>query len=105
MKFVIYLLVSVAIGLSSVSALNGTEIEFVKQPLNHYINMEFEWQQRYFVNRDYFLTGGPVFIYVGKGFEHFEVMYRGEVFDFSKSLNGILFALEHRFYGASRPTP
>lgn len=103
MKSIIFIFVIVVI--SSVSALNGTQTEFVKQPLNHCINMDHEWEQRYFVNRDYFLVGGPIFIYVGKGFEYFEVMYRGEVFDFSKSLNGMLFALEHRFYGASRPAP
>lgn len=91
--------------ISCVFGANGPRTEFVKQPLNHFINMDHEWEQRYFVNEDFFISGGPIFIYVGKGFEFFEVMYRGEIYDFSKSLNGITFALEHRFYGASRPAP
>uniref|UniRef100_A0A336MYZ1 CSON007083 protein n=1 Tax=Culicoides sonorensis TaxID=179676 RepID=A0A336MYZ1_CULSO len=89
---------------ASGSALNGTQTKFIEQPLSHYMGLDYKWDQRYFVNADYFLNGGPIFIYIGYGFEYYDVMYRGEVFNFNKELNGLLFGLEHRFYGASRPT-
>lgn len=102
MKGLIFLAIVISVNL--VHALQGIQEKYVEQPLNHYNDMVTFWEQRYFVNEDYFLSGGPVFIYIGKGYEKFELMSQGEMFDLNKQLNGYLFALEHRFYGASRPT-
>lgn len=61
---------------------------------------------RYFVNSEHYLAGGPIFIYVGGGFEVYdEFLARGAVFEIAEETRGHLFALEHRYYGESRPTP
>lgn len=59
---------------------------------------------RYIHNSEFWVPGGPIFIYIGGGFEIYdEYLTSGHVFDINRELNGHLFALEHRYYGVSRP--
>lgn len=65
---------------------------------------ERTFDQRYINNPDFWMPGGPIFIYVGGGFEVYaDYLTRGLVFDITRELNGHLFALEHRYYGESKP--
>lgn len=60
---------------------------------------------RYFVNSEVYLPGGPLFIYVSGGFEVYdEFLTQGAVFEIAADLRGHVFALEHRYFGNSRPT-
>jgi thymus-specific serine protease len=60
---------------------------------------------RYFVNSEHWIPGGVIFIYVSGGFEVYDdFLARGAMYELAKDTNGHLFSLEHRYYGASRPT-
>lgn len=60
---------------------------------------------RYFHNNEFYIAGGPIFIYVSGGFEVYdEFLARGNVYEIANDTRGHLFALEHRFFGTSRPT-
>lgn len=60
---------------------------------------------RYFHNNEFFIAGGPIFIYVSSGFEVYdEFLTRGNIYEFANETRGHLFAMEHRYYGTSRPT-
>lgn len=87
-----------------VSANEGLQTRRFNQRLDHFGRDFHEWEQRYFVNRDFFYSGGPIFIYVSGKLDTFELLHVGEVYDFNKLVNGILFGLEHRYFGASTPT-
>ena len=75
--------------------------------LDHFNPLETRtFDMRYFANSDHYLAGGPLFIYIGGGLEVYdEFLTRGAVFDIAKETNGYVFALEHRYFGESRPTP
>lgn len=87
-----------------VIANEGLQTKSLNQRLNHFGRDFTEWQQRYFVNTDYFYTGGPIFIYISGQFDTFQLLHMGEVYDFNKIVNGVLFGLEHRYFGRSLPT-
>lgn len=63
------------------------------------------YDARYFVNSQLYLPGGPIFIYVSGGFEVYDQFLNGgAVFEIAQDVRGLVFALEHRYYGTSRPT-
>lgn len=59
------------------------------------------------MENDYFLKdGGTVFIFVGGEVEIDEGwLVGGHMRDMAIQLQGVLFYVEHRYYGESRPTP
>lgn len=60
---------------------------------------------RYFVNGEHWIPGGVIFIYVGGGFEVYDdFLARGAMYELARDTNGHLFSLEHRYFGASKPT-
>ncbi|KAI9290519.1 peptidase S28 [Neoconidiobolus thromboides FSU 785] len=64
------------------------------------------WQQRYFVNDQFYKPGGPAFLFIG-GEGELDARWT-EVSILAKAAekhNGIVYALEHRFYGKSYPKP
>lgn len=80
-----------------------------KQRLNHKAppRNSQAWRQRYYQNLKYYDAekSGPMFVYIGGEFELDDFfIYSGFLHDMAKSSGGILFALEHRFYGKSKPT-
>lgn len=59
----------------------------------------------YLVNSEYFVAGGPIFIYLpGRSVVTSEFLESGAVYEIAEETNGHLFSLEHRYYGSSRPT-
>lgn len=61
---------------------------------------------RYFINQQDWFSGGPIFIFVPSGFENYtQFLTAGAVFEISHDTNGMMAALEPRYYGESRPTP
>lgn len=87
-----------------VVANEGLVTKKFSQRLNHFGRDLTQWDQRYFVNSDYFYAGGPIFIYISGKLDTFELLHASEIYDFNKVVNGILFGLEHRYFGASKPT-
>ncbi|XP_015116043.1 putative serine protease K12H4.7 [Diachasma alloeum] len=77
------------------------------QNLDHFdpTNMQ-AWQQRYFVNDQFYKKGGPVFLLIGgEGDASAKWMVEGQWIEYAKQYGAICFQLEHRFYGKSHPTP
>lgn len=63
------------------------------------------YDARYFVNNAHWLAGGPIFIYVSGGTDLYDdFLLGGVIAELSQELNGNIFALEHRYFGESRPT-
>ncbi|KAK6196039.1 hypothetical protein SNE40_001342 [Patella caerulea] len=63
------------------------------------------WQQRYFVNDQFYEEGGPVFIMLGGEGPLAPIwMVEGAWVNYAQALNAMMFSIEHRFYGKSHPT-
>lgn len=61
--------------------------------------------QRYFVNKDFWKTNGPVFIMIGgEGPASAKWMVEGQWLEYAKQFGALCFQLEHRYYGKSHPT-
>jgi hypothetical protein len=64
---------------------------------------------RYLENSQFFEEGAPIYIYLTVGEEYFGVydtfIRSGLVFEIAQETRGMLYALEHRYFGVSRPTP
>ncbi|XP_019872170.1 putative serine protease K12H4.7 [Aethina tumida] len=78
------------------------------QNLDHFNpGEETTWQQRYYVNDEYF-TNGPknvVFLMIGgEGEATAEWMTKGTWIDYAKEFKALCFQVEHRYYGKSHPT-
>ncbi|KAI9291230.1 peptidase S28 [Neoconidiobolus thromboides FSU 785] len=64
------------------------------------------WKQRYFVNDQYYQPGGPAFLYISGEDEldgswaQYSLLAKA-----AEEHNGVVYALEHRFYGQSQPKP
>lgn len=61
--------------------------------------------QRYYRNDEFFVDGGPIFIFVGGQWSIFDgLLLGGHMYDMAEELGGQMFYTEHRYYGSSRPT-
>lgn len=79
--------------------------QWIEQKLDHFDDTNLEtWNMRYYSNSEYHVRGGPIFIMVG-GDESVIPFWtiNGHMHDMAKELNGILFVVEHRYYGKSQP--
>ncbi|KAJ6639188.1 putative serine protease K12H4.7 [Pseudolycoriella hygida] len=60
----------------------------------------------YYRNDEFFVRGGPIFIYVGGEWTISPGSLRGgHMFDMARELGAQMFYTEHRYYGQSLPTP
>jgi len=77
-----------------------------KQRLNHFEPADDRtWWQRYYVNKENYKEGGPVFLYIGgEGALEPEFIEAGHMAEMGKKFHALMFGLEHRFYGKSHPT-
>uniref|UniRef100_A0A1L8DP91 Putative thymus-specific serine protease n=1 Tax=Nyssomyia neivai TaxID=330878 RepID=A0A1L8DP91_9DIPT len=80
--------------------------EWIDQWLDHTNpQCEKKWKMRYFANDEFYVEGGPIFIFVGGEWTASEGYVRGgHMYDMAKEFNGYMFYTEHRFYGKSKPT-
>lgn len=109
MKLQIFLLTFIAACLAEHDH-SRVRTRFFNQPLDHFNPFQRQnWDQRYIENSEFFQDGGPIFIYTTFD-EHPEGVYDdfvlyGLVHDVANETNGLLIALENRYFGMSRPTP
>ena len=92
---------------SSLNQKNGPSDElWYTQQLDHFNPADIRiWQQRYFVNDQYWKKGGPVFIQIGgEGSADPIWMTEGQWIKYAQTHGAICVMLEHRFYGKSHPT-
>lgn len=91
----------------------SNEYFYVQQQTDHFdAKNQQTWSQRYFANATFFEGTGPVFLCVGGEGPALmpDVVITGDVhcaemMILAKELGALVFALEHRFYGKSLPTP
>uniref|UniRef100_W6NAG8 Peptidase S28 domain containing protein n=1 Tax=Haemonchus contortus TaxID=6289 RepID=W6NAG8_HAECO len=93
-------------GIQSYGGFRGREAYF-KQKLDHFQGNK-EWSQRYFYNNRYYRQGGNVAFLMLGGTGVLDIGWvTNEKIPFvqlAKEKGALMFALEHRFYGKSRPT-
>ncbi|KAL1510018.1 hypothetical protein ABEB36_004676 [Hypothenemus hampei] len=79
------------------------------QNLDHFdVGNATTWQQRYYVNEDFSQKDNRsvAFLMIGGEGEATDVwMTAGQWVEYAKQFKAIIFQVEHRFYGKSRPTP
>lgn len=64
------------------------------------------YQMRYYANGDHYVAGGPLFIYIGGEWSISAGWVQGgHMYDMAREMGGYVFYTEHRYYGASFPTP
>ncbi|XP_074632325.1 thymus-specific serine protease-like isoform X2 [Acropora palmata] len=78
----------------------------IKQPLDHFhppTQKSITFEQRYWVNSNYWNNStGPVFLYIGGEFEMSGAYIDfGHVVEMAEQYRGLIFGVEHRFYGLS----
>jgi serine protease 16 len=74
------------------------------QTLDHDNQYSPKFKQKYYVNTRYYKPGGPAYVYVSGEWSLSEgAVLGGNVLQSAKENNGIVFALEHRYYGDSQP--
>lgn len=81
--------------------------EWITQPVNPIDSFDNRrWQNRYFVDSDSYIEGGPIFVHLGgPDFYLAEVrMNLSHFLEIGKDMGALLVFTEHRFYGQSRPT-
>ncbi|CCO28924.1 putative MFS-type transporter C1683,03c [Rhizoctonia solani AG-1 IB] len=81
--------------------------QYFKQPLDHFdksVNNTFG--QRYWVNKEYYEPGGPVFVLDGgetSGEDRLPFLQKGILAILANETKGLGIVLEHRYYGESIP--
>lgn len=76
-------------------------------PVGHYNPlMRMFFDLRYYVNDEFYVPGGPIFIYIGGDAEVYsDFIENGAMHEIAEETGGYLFALEHRYFGESKPMP
>ncbi|KAJ2334685.1 hypothetical protein GGI00_001739 [Coemansia sp. RSA 2681] len=76
------------------------------QPVDHFSLNLSTWNQQYFVNATFYKLGGPIYM-VTPGESPLSTYYtdRTHFTELAQKTNGLLVAVEHRFYGKSNPMP
>ncbi|KAJ9069428.1 Thymus-specific serine protease [Entomophthora muscae] len=78
---------------------------YFSQIVDHYAREKTYYLQRYFVNDKYYRPGGPAFLFIGGESKISSTwVWWGQLAEAAKAHGGIIFALEHRYYGKSFPT-
>lgn len=81
--------------------------QWFEQKLDHFdLSGNSTWKQRFLENDRYYQQGGPILLFVGGEWtiDSSEIDEGFHIADIAKEVGGIIFNLEHRFYGLSRPT-
>ncbi|CAK9833310.1 Putative serine protease K12H4.7 [Anthophora retusa] len=80
--------------------------QWITQFLDHFTPTDAHtWQQRYFVNGEYYKKGGPAFLMIsGEASANAKWMMEGQWIEYAKQFGALCFQVEHRFYGKSHPT-
>ncbi|KAL7285924.1 hypothetical protein ACG7TL_001038 [Trametes sanguinea] len=76
------------------------------QPLDHFVDTGFTFEQRYWLNDRHYKAGGPVIVFEageGPGDERMPILDTGIVDILANATNGLGIVLEHRYYGESVP--
>ncbi|EIW65216.1 peptidase S28 [Trametes versicolor FP-101664 SS1] len=76
------------------------------QPLDHFVDTGFTFQQRYWLSDRHYKPGGPVIVFEageGPGDERMPILDTGILNILANATDGLAIVLEHRYYGESVP--
>ncbi|KAH9855843.1 peptidase S28 [Lenzites betulinus] len=76
------------------------------QPLDHFHDTGYTFEQRYWVSDRHYMPGGPVIVFEGgegPGDERLPILDTGIMDILANATNGLAIVLEHRYYGESIP--
>jgi len=84
----------------------NAEEQYFEQVLDHFNAIDGRtWQQRFWVNLDNYVEGGPAFIFIGgEGEASPGWLNYGQWSKWAQENGAAMFILEHRYYGQSKPT-
>ena len=84
----------------------NVEEQYFEQVLDHFNAIDGRtWQQRFWVNLDNYVEGGPAFIFIGgEGEASPGWLNYGQWSKWAQENGAAMFLLEHRYYGQSKPT-
>ncbi|KYN03978.1 PREDICTED: putative serine protease K12H4.7 [Cyphomyrmex costatus] len=90
----------------SLSKTSPSEEQWFTQYLDHFNPIDVNvWNQRYFVNTEFYKSNGPIFLLIGgESSASTTWMVSGDWIEYAKELGAMCFYVEHRFYGKSHPT-
>ncbi|KAJ2091781.1 hypothetical protein GGI16_005973 [Coemansia sp. S142-1] len=93
-------------GVSSSSSANVTVTAWITQPIDHFGANNGTWKQKYMVNAEHYKPGGPIYI-LTPGESEVSKMYTEDTHfvSLASETNGLMVAIEHRFFGDSNPMP
>ena len=84
---------------------NCTEA-FFEQQMDHFAPSPRTYQQRYFVNDEYYKPNGPMFFYLGNEADvTLYVNATGLIWENAQSFGALIVFAEHRYYGVSQLFP
>lgn len=82
--------------------------QWLTQSVDHFdAQNQNTWQQRYFVNDQYYTAGGPVFLMLGgEGTANpIWLTDNTQMVNWAQQYGALMFLIEHRYYGNSQPFP
>lgn len=78
--------------------------DWIDQPIDHFNYYSKDtFRQRYYILSDFYAAGGPAYLYICGEAECRGISNVSWLAEMAKQTKGIIFALEHRFYGKSLP--
>jgi pimeloyl-ACP methyl ester carboxylesterase len=86
---------------------NDPHAQWFTQTLDHFNPQDGRtWQQKFYVNSTFWVPGGPIFFQIGgEGPASYYFVTGWAMSEYAATHNALQVALEHRFYGESRPLP
>lgn len=81
--------------------------EYITQPLHPMDSFnQRNWQNRFFIDRDSYVEGGPIFVSVaGPDFYNTDLrMNLSHFHEIGRDMGAVMVYTEYRFFGQSRPT-
>ncbi|KAJ2392588.1 hypothetical protein GGI05_002634 [Coemansia sp. RSA 2603] len=84
---------------------SSTVFQF-SQPVDHFGLNDNVWQQQYQLNATFYKPGGPIFVVTpGESAVSNSLIDASYFNNLAQEVNGMVVAVEHRFYGKSNPMP
>lgn len=83
---------------------NAQTQEWLDQYIDHFnYNSNATFKQRYYILNDFYSAGGPAYLYICGEAECKGISNTTWLAEIARRTNGVIFALEHRYYGKSMP--
>jgi hypothetical protein len=86
----------------------NVKTSYITQPIDHFDSSNTKtYQQLFYSNDQYYKPGGPIFLFISGESSADSYWIESDdlpLLEWAKRYNGMLYEVEHRFYGQSQPT-